>query len=163
MKKSIAKAIGTSFGFGFIPFAPGTWGAAFGVAVYYFIYQYAPAQINFWMIGLAIIFTAIGTWCCEVLKEEWGDDPSKIVMDESVGIWVTFICMPFGWFNMLLGFGLFRFFDILKPLGVGTLDRKIKNGFGVMADDLLAGVYALIVLQAINYYGLVEKVVDFAG
>ena len=158
MKKSIAKAIGTSFGFGFIPIAPGTWGAAFGVAVYYFLYQYAPEQINFWMVGLAVLFTAIGTWCCEVLKEEWGDDPSKIVMDESVGIWVTFICMPFGWFNMLLGFGLFRFFDILKPLGVGTLDRKIKNGFGVMADDLLAGLYALIVLQAVNYFGLIEKI-----
>lgn len=158
MKKSIAKAIGTSFGFGFIPFAPGTWGAAFGVAVYYVLYQYAPEQINYWMIGLAVFFTAIGTWCCEVLKDEWGDDPSKIVMDESVGIWVTFICMPFGWFNMLLGFGLFRFFDILKPLGVGTLDRKIKNGFGVMADDLLAGIYALIVLQLVNYFGIPEMI-----
>ena len=59
---------------------------------------------------------------------------------------------------MLLGFGLFRFFDILKPLGVGTLDRKIKNGFGVMADDLLAGVYAFIVLQAVNYFGVTEMV-----
>ena len=156
MKKTIAKAIGTSFGFGFIPWAPGTWGAAFGVAIYYLIYQFASEDINAWMIGLTIVFTIIGTWCCEVLKDEWGDDPNKIVMDESIGIWLTFISMPYGWFNILLGFGLFRFFDILKPLGVGAIDRKIKNGFGVMADDLLAGVYAFIVLQAANYFGLVE-------
>ena len=91
---------------------------------------------------MVILFTLIGSWCCEVLKGEWGDDPSRIVMDESVGIWLTLLFVPFNWWYVWLGFGLFRFFDILKPLGIHAIDTKVKNGFGVMADDLLAVVYA---------------------
>lgn len=156
--KNLAKAIGTSFGFGFIPWAPGTWGAVFGVGVYYFLYQCCPDQINFYMAGLAIVFTAIGTWCCEILEDEWGEDPSKIVMDESVGIWITFLFMPYSWLHMLLGFGLFRLFDIWKPLGIGTIDKKVKNGFGVMLDDILAAVYSWIILQGLIYSGLLDGI-----
>ena len=157
MKTSIAKFIGTSFGFGFIPWAPGTWGAAFGVAIYYLLHIMVPDQTNAWLIGLAVVFTIIGTWCCEVLAKEWGDDPSRIVMDESVGIWITFIAVPFTWPHAVLGFALFRFFDILKPLGIKTIDTKVKNGFGVMLDDILAAVYSWIVLQGIIHSGILEN------
>lgn len=130
-----------------MPIAPGTWGAALGIVVYYFLHQAMPTYLGWVLLALVIIGTIVGTWCCEVLKDEWGDDPSRIVLDESVGVWLTLMFAPFSWPIAIAGFVLFRIFDIWKPLGVRTLDQKIKNGFGVMADDLLAGLYAAVVLQ----------------
>lgn len=147
MKNTLAKILGTSLGFGYMPIAPGTWGAAIGVVAYYFLYHSFPNAIHYILFGLVVIGTIVGTWCCEQLKSEWGDDPSRIVLDESVGVWLTLLFAPFSWPIAIVGFILFRIFDIWKPLGVRTLDQKIKNGFGVMADDLLAGLYAAVVLQ----------------
>lgn len=157
MKTAIAKSIGTSMGFGYIPIAPGTWGAIFGVGVYYLIHYFFSGNINLWLLGLAILFTAVGTWCCDTLQQEWGDDPSRIVIDESVGVWITLLLIPYAHIYVWLGFGLFRLFDIWKPLGVRTIDKKVKSGFGVMLDDILAAIYAWLVLQIIIYIGVLDS------
>jgi len=151
MKSVLAKAIGTSFGFGYLPKAPGTFGAVFGVLIYYLLHYFAIFQIDLVLIGLILGFTVLGTWSCSVVLQEWGHDPSKIVMDETVGVWITLLFIPFNHWYIGLAFGLFRFFDILKPLGIRTIDDKMDSAFSVMLDDIVAGVYAAIVLQLIIY------------
>ncbi|MFT4666077.1 MAG: phosphatidylglycerophosphatase A [Polaribacter sp.] len=152
LKKNTAKAIGTSFGFGFLPLAPGTFGTIFGILVYYALYFWQPELINWWLIGLSIVFTALGTWSCKVLEKDWGHDPSRVVMDESVGVWITMLFMPFNHWYVFFAFVLFRFFDILKPLGIRAIDGKMHSPFSVMLDDIVAGVYAWLVLQGIIFF-----------
>lgn len=86
----------------------------------------------------------------KALEEEWGEDPSKVVIDETVGLWISMLFIPINTYTLILAFILFRFFDILKPLGIRKLDQ-LKNSWGVMLDDILAGVYANMVLQLIVY------------
>jgi len=74
------------------------------------------------------------------------------VWDEFVGYWITMFLAPAGWLWIILGFVLFRFFDILKPWPISWLDRKVDGGLGIMVDDVLAGVYAFIVLQICVYF-----------
>lgn len=152
LKSNIAKTIGTSFGFGFFPVAPGTFGALFGVLMYYLIYFLAPVHIDQILIALILVFTAIGTWACQVVLKEWGHDPSKIVMDETIGVWITMLFIPFNHWYIWLAFGLFRLFDILKPFGIRMIDEKMDSAFSVMLDDVVAGVYAAIVLQLVIYF-----------
>lgn len=152
IKSFTAKAIGTSFGFGYLPVAPGTFGALFGVIIYYILHHFVPASINSILIVLIIIFTAIGTWACQIVLKEWGHDPSKIVMDETIGIWITLLFIPFNHWYIWLAFGLFRLFDIWKPLGIRSIDEKMDTAFSVMLDDIVAGVYAAIVLQGVIYF-----------
>lgn len=151
-KSFIAKAIGTSFGFGYAPFAPGTFGALFGVIVYYLLYYFLPDSLNYILIPLIILFTALGTWSTKIVLKEWGHDPSRIVMDETIGVWITLLFIPFNHWFIWLAFGLFRLFDIWKPLGIRTIDDKMDTAFSVMLDDIVAGVYAAIVLQGIIYF-----------
>ena len=151
MKSFLAKAIGTSLGFGFAPVAPGTFGALFGVLMYYLLHYTVPEYLNYILIVLIVIFTILGTWSCGFVLKEWGHDPSKIVIDETIGVWITLLFIPFNHWYIWLAFGLFRLFDIWKPLGIRTIDTKMKGNFSVMLDDVLAGIYALIVLQLIIY------------
>ena len=152
LKSITAKTIGTSFGFGYMPVAPGTFGAFFGVLIYYLIAYTLPQNINEILIALILVFTVLGTWACKIVLKEWGHDPSKIVMDESVGVWITLLFIPFNHWYIWLAFGLFRLFDIWKPLGIRTIDDKMDTSFSVMLDDIVAGIYALIVLQSIIYF-----------
>ena len=152
MKSLIAKTIGTSFGFGYLPVAPGTFGALFGVIIYYILHHFVPASIDSILLVLIVIFTALGTWASHVVLKEWGHDPSKIVMDETIGVWITLLFIPFNHWYIWLAFGLFRLFDIWKPLGIKTIDEKMDTAFSVMLDDIVAGVYAAIVLQAVIYF-----------
>ena len=91
-------------------------------------------------------------WICQQavnwLKQ---DDPSAVVWDEIVGYLITMIAAPAGWQWMLLGFVLFRLFDIWKPWPISLADRKLHGGFGIMLDDVIAGVFAAMVLQLCHY------------
>ncbi|HCD03701.1 MAG TPA: phosphatidylglycerophosphatase A, partial [Methylophaga sp.] len=93
-----------------------------------------------------------GIWICQQavnwLKQ---DDPSAVVWDEIVGYLITMIAAPAGWQWMLLGFVLFRLFDIWKPWPISLADRKLHGGFGIMLDDVIAGVFAAMVLQLCHY------------
>jgi len=152
LKSFLGKTIGTSFGFGYLPIAPGTFGALFGVLLYYILHFLYPHQIDYILIVLIVIFTALGTWACQIVLKEWGHDPSRIVMDETIGVWITLLFIPYNHWYIWLAFGLFRLFDIWKPLGIRSIDSKMKSAFSVMLDDIVAGVYAAIVLQMLIYF-----------
>ncbi|MCW8897563.1 MAG: phosphatidylglycerophosphatase A [Flavobacteriales bacterium] len=149
--KYLHKLIATTFGAGFSPFAPGTAGAIVGCAFLWGFneLQYFPTFPNpFLFVVLILVVALLGIYATNKLEQEWGKDPSKVVIDELVGVWVAMVFVPFTWLNLLLAFGLFRFFDIAKPLGVRKMEQ-LKGGLGVMADDVLAGIYANLVLQLI--------------
>lgn len=152
MRKRLAVFFGTSAYVGLIPGAPGTYGAILGSIIYYLLGVYTNIDLNILLLFLIVIFTCLGTWSCMVLEDEWGHDPSRIVMDETVGQWITYLFIPFGPINIIIGLILFRFFDILKPLGIRRIDEEMHHPFSVMLDDILAGVYALISLHVINYF-----------
>jgi phosphatidylglycerophosphatase A len=108
----------------------------------------------FWigiLFGLIIIFTLLGAWSSTVAEQYWGEDPSRVVIDEVVGQWIALLAVPavFSWWHVLVAFILFRFFDIVKPLGVRKMEN-FKSGWGIMADDILAGTYGAIVLYLIT-------------
>ena len=148
--KLISKILTTSLGAGFLPLAPGTWGAAIGCLIVWLLSYYQVLNTPLLAI-LIIVFTLISVPMINILEEEWGEDPSKVVIDETVGLWITMLFVSFSFQNLILAFILFRFFDIAKPLGIRRLEQ-IKNGWGVMLDDVLAGIYANIVLQIIIYF-----------
>ncbi len=132
------------FGSGLAPKAPGTAGTLAAILPYILLVQ-LPLPIYCALTALAFI---AGIYICEYTGKALGvHDHGGIVWDEFVGFWVTMIAVPFAWQWILLGFVLFRLFDIVKPWPVKVADRRLKGGFGVMFDDLLAGIYAWCSLQ----------------
>jgi phosphatidylglycerophosphatase A len=151
--KTIYKLTATALGAGYSPFAPGTMGAIVGCLALWLFEKYnliSTTTTPVLFIGLIVITTILGIIATDKLEADWGKDPSKVVLDEVIGMWITMMFVPFSLLNVLIGFGLFRFFDIAKPLGIRKLE-SLKGGVGVMADDILAGIYANIVLQIIIY------------
>jgi phosphatidylglycerophosphatase A len=144
------KLIATFFGAGYFPKAPGTAGAilAFIISCLFIYFDFNASNIH--LIHLVLIFISLflGVYVTKALEKEWGHDPSKIVIDEALGIWVTFLLVSPSYLNFFIGLILFRFFDILKPLGIKYFDNK-NTASSVMLDDLLAGIYANICLQII--------------
>ena len=94
----------------------------------------------------SIIFFWIGVKGSDLVADEWGKDPKQTVIDEIVGQWITLIGGSLSWMHLLLGFLLFRAFDIAKPLGVRRME-SLNGGMGVMMDDVAAGIYANLILQ----------------
>ena len=149
--------IGTGLGSGFWPWGPGTAGSVLATLIW--------AAMAYWggITGVAlqnttfflVIFsTIIGTWATAQLQPYWGEDPSRVVIDEMAGVWIPLsLLTPLtqtgevkdAWWWALVALVLFRFFDMVKPLGIKKLDR-MKGAFYVMADDLLGGVYAAVVM-----------------
>ncbi|MGE0561932.1 MAG: phosphatidylglycerophosphatase A [Flavobacteriales bacterium] len=149
--KFIHKTIATFFGAGYSPFAPGTAGALFGCGVLILFNYFDIVLNNPVVFSIIIIFiTLIGIYSTNQLASEWGKDPSKVVIDEVAGMWISMLFVPFNYLNLLIAFILFRLFDIFKPIGIRKLEQ-LNGGLGVMADDILAGVYSNLVLQFIIY------------
>jgi phosphatidylglycerophosphatase A len=99
-------------------------------------------------IAIVLIMILVGIWLCDVTSKDLGvHDHSGIVWDEFVGYLITMIAAPPGWIWVIVGFFLFRFYDVVKPWPVRNADRKIGGGWGIMLDDILAGIYALLTLQ----------------
>ncbi len=151
--------IGTSLGAGFCPVAPGTAGAVVGVAVWAVLQGLLPAPaLTATMVALCVVFTLLGAWSATHLEHYWGPDPSRVVMDETVGVWLPLIIVGPGlWWQAVAALVLFRFFDIVKPLGVRRMER-LPAGIGVMADDILAGAYSLLLIaawQVLQAHGLI--------
>jgi phosphatidylglycerophosphatase A len=142
---TINKTFATAFGLGLSPVAPGTMGALGGIATGLWILNTCPFP-NYILILLIVLCTVLGAVSSKILELEWGDDPSRIVIDEVVGMWISMLFLPALWECYLAAFILFRLFDIFKPLYIKRMEY-IKNGWGVMMDDVLAGIYANIILQ----------------
>jgi phosphatidylglycerophosphatase A len=132
------------FGSGLSPFAPGTFGTLAAVPLYLLLAQ---LPLIYYLLAVLAAF-AIGVYLCGYTSAALGEhDHSGIVWDEFVGFWITMIAVPATWQWILAGFVLFRLFDIVKPWPVKVADEKMKGGFGIMFDDVLAALYALIGLQ----------------
>ncbi|MGY0218139.1 phosphatidylglycerophosphatase A family protein [Endozoicomonadaceae bacterium StTr2] len=131
-------------GSGAAPKAPGTFGTLAAVILYLGL-QYLP----FWNYVLVLaVATVLGIWLCDKTSRDLGvHDHPGIVWDEFVGYWITMLAAPKGWVWIITGFVLFRFFDILKPWPIKVIDQKVHGGFGIMLDDILAGVFSFIALQ----------------
>lgn len=141
--------IATGCGVGFFPYGPGTMGALFAIVVWYLLSLLVsmPSLIGI-TLALVVLFTFLGAWSATVSERYWGEDPSRVVIDEVVGQWIVLLAIPFDFqlWHVIVALALFRFFDIVKPLGVRKMEN-FKGGWGIMADDILAGVYGFIVLQ----------------
>ena len=147
----IAIAIATAGGVGFAPKAPGTAGSLVGVLFYLIIEALHAAA---YYPHAIIFFFIVGTWASSRVERLYGHDSQRIVIDEVVGQMITFGLFA-GRYQLsaiyiALGFGLFRLFDIVKPFPVRRLER-FRGGFGVVADDVGAGLYALAALTLIHY------------
>ncbi len=144
------------FGSGLAPKAPGTFGTLAAIPFYLLLFQYSL------MVQLVVILIAfiVGIYFCQATADALGvHDHPAIVWDEFVGFWLTMLAVPVAgveltWLPLLLGFVFFRFFDILKPWPIKWADQKVSGGLGIMFDDLLAGIYAgillLVVIRWIN-------------
>jgi phosphatidylglycerophosphatase A len=144
-KPDFWKWIVSGFGLGLIPIAPGRMGALGALVPAILIRQHF-SQPNFLLILLIVVFTVLGIIGTNKMIPRWGKDPSKVVIDEIAGMWITLLWVPAGWLSVILGFILFRIFDIAKPLGIRS-SEKLPGGWGVMADDILAGIYSNIFIQ----------------
>ncbi|MDD3650293.1 phosphatidylglycerophosphatase A [Immundisolibacter sp.] len=139
-----ACALALGFGAGLAPRAPGTCGALLGLPLAAALTR-LPVAMAVLVLGL---LSVLGVWCCARAGQRLGvSDHPAIVWDEVIGMALALLAVPFGWWQYLLGFALFRLFDILKPWPVGALDRQVGGGLGVMLDDLAAGVLAGVTLQ----------------
>ncbi len=137
------------FGSGLAPVAPGTFGTLVGIPFFFFM-----ASLPMWgYLSLILAFFLFGVWVCDRSSKMLGvHDHGGIVWDEIVGYLVTMIAAPAGWEWVIVGFILFRIFDIFKPWPIAYLDRHVSGGFGIMVDDILAGVYAMLILQLLSYF-----------
>lgn len=144
--------IATGLGVGHFPYGPGTMGALLAILIWYPITTMAN-HTTWFIITLALIFvfTLLGAWSSTVAERYWGEDPSRVVIDEVVGQWITLLAVPaaFSWWHVLVAFILFRFFDIIKPLGVRKMEN-FNSGWGIMADDILAGCYGAILIYLLS-------------
>jgi len=141
--------LATGFGAGYSPIASGTAGTLIAIPVYFFI-SAIPSPI--YEITLAAFFF-LSIWISENAEMFFKrKDDGRIVIDEMMGFFVTMLWVPKTARFIVIGFFLFRFFDILKPFPIRRLEKKIKGGFGVVLDDVLAGIYANIILRLIYLF-----------
>ncbi len=131
-------------GSGASPWAPGTMGTLAAIIPYFWF-----AQLNLPLYLLMLLITSlVGIWLCDRTSKDLGvHDHGGIVWDEFVGFWITMLAAPAGLIWIVIGFVLFRLFDILKPWPISWVDKHVHGGFGIMLDDILAGVLAFICLQ----------------
>jgi phosphatidylglycerophosphatase A len=137
-------------GSGCAPKAPGTFGTLAAIPFWWLFLQDVPL-IPYLCVLIAGF--AFGVYLCEQTSKDLGvHDHGGIVWDEWIGLWITYIALPVGIEWIIIGFALFRFFDILKPWPIKWLDEKVHGGFGIMIDDVLAGIFALICVQSLAYF-----------
>lgn len=136
--------IATWFGCGYFPGVPGTFGSAVAAAMAYPILVYGGP---FALSMAAILVFAIGIWAadqhCRLIEQH---DPRPVVVDEVAGQWITLVAAPIDPIAFVVGFFLFRFFDIFKPFPISWIDKNVMGGFGVMFDDVVAGIFAGVVM-----------------
>ena len=138
----VALALATSGGVGYIPFAPGTFGSLAGLLLWWLLPGSLPVQLT-----VIVAIFILGSWSGSVAERHFATtDPGPVVIDEVLGMLVTLFLNPVGWIGAILGFLLFRASDIIKPYPANKLEQ-LHGGVGVMADDLMAAIYANLALR----------------
>ncbi|MDH3828396.1 MAG: phosphatidylglycerophosphatase A [Desulfobacterales bacterium] len=140
--------VATGFFIGTVPFAPGTFGTLIGLPVCFLL-----SRLNFLQSVICIlVFIPFAIWIAsaaeKILRQK---DPGQIVIDEIVGLIITFVGLPFNLKTVLAGFIIFRVLDILKPFPIRTLEKRVGGGSGVVLDDVLAGVYGNLILRLVIF------------
>ena len=145
---STANFIALGGGLGLAPKAPGTFGTLLGIPLLFLM----PSNLMAYLAIVVVLFV-LGVWVCDTCAKNLGvHDHPGIVWDEVVGYLITMIAVPKTLVWVVVGFILFRIFDILKPWPIGWVDKKVHGGFGIMLDDVLAAVFALIVIQVVLFF-----------
>ena len=152
-RERVALFLATGFFIGRVPFAPGTFGTFIGLPICYLLARIHIGLAVVWVVLFIGLSVALASAAEKTLNQK---DPAQIVIDEIAGILVTFLGHPFNLQTAVLGFILFRVFDILKPIPIGWLEHKVSGGSGIVVDDVVAGVYANLALR------LVIHMLDFS-
>ena len=143
-RRVVPLALATVFGVGYIPFAPGTFGSAAGLLVWWLL----PASVAAQSMAIIALFV-VGSWSGGVAEHHFGGtDPSYVVIDEVMGMLITLFLNPVGGWGAVAAFLLFRAADVIKPFPSNRFER-IPGGVGVMADDAMAAVYANLALRVV--------------
>ena len=149
----------TLFGIGLLPIAPGTWGSLFGLIMFLYagVYLSISQELFYFLLLCIISLSLIVCYFATKDLDKNENDQKSIVIDELAGVWLAFtpvagiIMMKEFLIYSFLAFIFFRIFDIWKPYPINIVDREIKNYFGVVLDDLIAGIYAAIIVILISY------------
>lgn len=147
--KGVYKFFATGFDFGYLPGAPGTYGTVVGVGLYLIFSGLTPCSYAVFAVGFGFISVWITAMALLSFQEK---DPQPIVIDEMAGFLVTMIGHPPTWLNIGMGFVLFRLFDITKPPPIRWLERKIPGAWGIVIDDITAGIFASISIWLIRRF-----------
>ncbi len=140
------------FGSGLLRPAPGTWGTLAAIPLYWLLVV-SVGSSGLVYLGLILISFVLGVYLCGKTARDVGvHDHGAIVWDEIVGFLITMAYFSPTLLNIALGFALFRVFDIIKPWPIKLLDKHVHGGFGIMIDDVLAGIFAWLSLFAIHYF-----------
>ncbi|MAZ87490.1 MAG: phosphatidylglycerophosphatase A [Cellvibrionaceae bacterium] len=141
-------ALAFGFGSGLSPKAPGTVGTLAAVPLYVVM---SSLPLLAYSLMLLVTFV-VGVYLCDKTSKDLGvHDHPGIVWDEFVGYWITMLAAPAGWLWIFVGFVWFRIFDVLKPWPINWLDKKVEGGFGIMIDDVLAGLMALVCVHVTHW------------
>jgi len=148
------KTLGTWFGLGLVPWAPGTIGTIGAIPLVWFFQRLGPMQYMY----ATVIFAVVSVFVAQAYEDQVaaGHDPSEFVLDEVAGFLITMTWIPFTWPYLLTGFILFRLLDIVKPFPISWVDAKVPGGFGAVADDLVAGIVASVAMQVIFHFKWIE-------
>lgn len=146
--KRLARLLATGLYSGYFPIAPGTVGSAVALIPLFL----CPAFKGFYLLLLSFILFFIGVWSATEVEKTDGRDASIINIDEIVGMWLSVLYLPEGlhWWWLIMAFFVFRIFDIIKPPPVNA-SQRIPGGWGVMIDDVLAGIYTNLFLRILLY------------
>jgi phosphatidylglycerophosphatase A len=141
---TLALALASAFGAGYLPIAPGTWGSAVGL-VLWFVLPASPLVQS----TVIILLFLVGSWSGSVAEQHFGrTDPGQVVIDEVMGMLITLLLNPVGWKAAIVAFLFFRVADVVKPYPANRLER-LPGGVGIMADDAMAAVYANLALRVV--------------
>lgn len=141
------------FGSGLAPVMPGTFGTIAALPLVFVL----PLMPVIGQIFLILVLTLIGIRICDIASRDMQvHDHSAIVWDEVVGMLITMLAVPLTAINLLVGFVIFRCFDIIKPWPIRYCDKHVHGGFGIMLDDVLAGIFSLICMQLLLHFGLLN-------
>ncbi len=137
--------VATGLGIGYIPLVPGTAGSLFVLIILYFFYP-----LSFWVMFIILIVLFLwGLYTADDVEKEKGKDPSIVVIDEIVGMGISVLFLPRNWILFLIAFLLFRFIDIVKPPPI-MRSQRVPGALGIMIDDVIAGIYALILVHLLR-------------
>lgn len=147
----VHKLVSTTLGIGYIGKGGGTVAAVATCLCLYASSLASGEKLVLWLPAVAVVLTLVGVWSAGEVEPYWGKDDKKVVIDEVAGMVISLLFMPLTLNYIIVGLVLFRFFDIVKPLFIRRLER-VGGGWGVMLDDVVAGIYTNIILQFLLYF-----------